>query len=254
MTDMTRRPGDHTPDTPHTPAPDARGETAPAAGHAPAPTGGGTAHGTGASAGDPRLADADRATDAGRVAAQGTDAYGTKTSGDTTDDTGLHGSRTQGTTTGTHHTAIHGTGTHGGDATPDATGGAHGTAADHVTTTGTPGHGRGQGTDHDGGRAGGATGAHLFPHDASDKLGERLRHAVAGFVDGPRASVEEADQVLEEITARFTEVVTERRRSLRRSWQTAESGGDKSVSAADTEQLRLALKDYRELAERLLHV
>ncbi|MGW3986486.1 hypothetical protein [Streptomyces sp. NPDC004830] len=267
MTDMTRRPGDHTPhtpDAPHTPAPDARGETATPAGHAPADIGGGTAHGTGTPAGDPRLADADRATEAGRVAAQGTDPHGTATSGNATHDTGLHGTATPGNAThdtGLHDTKILGTGTRGGDAAP---GGTHGTDADHATTTGTHphgthadgvhGHGTGHGSGRDAGRAGGATDAHLFPHDASDKLGERLRHAVAGFVDGPRASVEEADQVLEEITARFTEVVTERRRTLRRSWQTAESGGDKSVSAADTEQLRLALKDYRELAERLLHV
>ncbi|MEG8275671.1 hypothetical protein [Streptomyces sp. AHA2] len=214
MTDTTRRSGDHTPDTP-----DTRGGTVPAAGHATAGhTGSGAAHGTDAHAGDPRLADADRATDAVRVAAQGSDAHGTRTPRAAAQDTGTHSAGIQGT-------------------------GAHGTGADHATTkTGTTGHGH---ADDD---------AHLFPHDASDKLGERLRHAVAGFVDGPRASVEEADQVLEEIAARFTEAVTERRRSLRRSWQTAESGRDTSASAADTEQLRLALKDYRELAERLLHV
>ncbi|MFC9682965.1 hypothetical protein [Streptomyces sp. NPDC056948] len=103
------------------------------------------------------------------------------------------------------------------------------------------------------GRSAGA-GAHLFPHDESDKLGLRLQHAVAGFVDGPRASVEEADHVLEEVAARFTEAVAQRRRTLRHSWQSVESGEGKPVSSADTEQLRLALKDYRELAERLLHV
>ncbi|AXE85552.1 hypothetical protein [Streptomyces sp. Go-475] len=96
--------------------------------------------------------------------------------------------------------------------------------------------------------------AHLLPHDESDKLGSQLQHAVAGFVDGPRAAVEEADHVLEEIAARFTEAVTQRRRTLRHSWQSVEGGEGKPVSSADTEQLRLALKDYRELAERLLHV
>jgi hypothetical protein len=33
-----------------------------------------------------------------------------------------------------------------------------------------------------------------------------------------------------------------------------EGGAGKPVSSGDTEQLRLAMKDYRELAERLLHV
>ncbi|MER7400956.1 hypothetical protein ABT373_00370 [Streptomyces sp. NPDC000070] len=99
-----------------------------------------------------------------------------------------------------------------------------------------------------------AHGTHLLPHDESDKLASQLHHAVAEFVDAPRAAVEEADHVLEEIAARFTEAVTQRRRTLRHSWQSVEGGAGKSVSSGDTEQLRLALKDYRELAERLLHV
>jgi hypothetical protein len=52
--------------------------------------------------------------------------------------------------------------------------------------------------------------------------------------------------------------VTERRRALRQSWQTdGADGGDGAAAgatAADTERLRLALRDYRELAERLLRV
>ncbi|MGW8060799.1 hypothetical protein ACVV2G_00625 [Streptomyces ziwulingensis] len=95
-------------------------------------------------------------------------------------------------------------------------------------------------------------GGALLPHDELDKFGQRLQHAVAGFVDAPRASVEEADRVLEEITARFTEAVTHRRRTLRTSWHDA--GGDDHATSTDTEQLRLALRDYRELADRLMHV
>lgn len=83
----------------------------------------------------------------------------------------------------------------------------------------------------------------LLPQDECDKLDLRLRQAVSGFVDGPRDSVEEADHVVEEIAGRFTEALTRRRRTLRMSWQDGE----------DTEQLRLALRDYRNLAERLLH-
>jgi len=87
------------------------------------------------------------------------------------------------------------------------------------------------------------TSGRLLPHDECDKLELRLRHAVSGFVDGPRDSVEEADHVVEEIAGQFTEALTRRRRTLRMSWQDGE----------DTEQLRLALRDYRNLAERLLH-
>jgi len=88
----------------------------------------------------------------------------------------------------------------------------------------------------------------LLPHDECDKLELRLRQAVSGFVDGPRDSVAEADQVVEEIAGRFTEAVTRRRRTLRMSWQE----GDRKETQPDTEQLRLALRDYRELAELLL--
>ncbi|MEU5592474.1 hypothetical protein [Streptomyces sp. NPDC020298] len=91
----------------------------------------------------------------------------------------------------------------------------------------------------------------LVPHEETDKLGLRLQQAVSGFVDEPRGAVEEADRVMEEIAARFTEAVTQRRRTLRGSWQSTDG---KHGSTADTEQLRLALRDYRELAERLLHL
>ncbi|MGP4048035.1 hypothetical protein [Streptomyces sp. 2A115] len=94
----------------------------------------------------------------------------------------------------------------------------------------------------------GGPGGRLMSRDEGDKWTLRLQHAVAGFVDGPRESVEEADQVLQEVTERFSDAVTQRRRTLRTSWQTA--GDDK----ADTEQLRLVLRDYRELAERMLRM
>ncbi|MFE0799084.1 hypothetical protein [Streptomyces sp. NPDC058812] len=97
-----------------------------------------------------------------------------------------------------------------------------------------------------------ARGGALLPHEECDKLGQRLQHAVADFVDAPRASVEEADRVLEEITARFTDAVTHRRRTLRTSWQ--DTGGDDRATSTDTEQLRLALRDYRELADRLMRL
>ncbi|GAB2750482.1 hypothetical protein [Streptomyces bullii] len=100
----------------------------------------------------------------------------------------------------------------------------------------------------------GSTGAQLLPHEECDQLAARLQHAVAEFVDRPRDAVEEADHALEEIASRFTDAVTQRRRTLRRSWQSADAGGGKPTTSTDTEQLRLALRDYRELAERLLRV
>ncbi|MFC3345856.1 hypothetical protein ACFOOM_00075 [Streptomyces echinoruber] len=74
---------------------------------------------------------------------------------------------------------------------------------------------------------------------------------MTGFVDGPREAVQEADHVLEELASRFTEALAHRRRTLRTAWQSADEGGP--ATSTDTEQLRLALRDYRELAQRLLH-
>jgi hypothetical protein len=138
-----------------------------------------------------------------------------------------------GTHTGGADTGIGGSGVH--------TGGTDTGIGDHGSRTG--------GTD----GGGAATGTRLLPHDECDKLETRLRHAVAGFVDGPRDAVQEADQVLEDIAGRFAEAVTRRRRTLRMSWQDGKSGGADEAARTDTEQLRLALRDYRELAERLLH-
>jgi hypothetical protein len=97
----------------------------------------------------------------------------------------------------------------------------------------------------------GAQRGRLLPHDECDKLQLQLQHAVAGFVDEPRNAVEEADHVMEELASRVTDALTHRRRTLRTSWQ---DGEDKHGNAGDTEQLRLALRDYRELADRLLHL
>ncbi|MFE8986951.1 hypothetical protein ACFYMI_03880 [Streptomyces collinus] len=210
MTDMTRPPGDHTPD-----APDARGESALGTGRRPAAPGTDrheTARGPETDRGAARGIETDRGaphgTDADRAAAHGTDVPAAdRRDPDRRDPDRL------------------------GAETPR---GDHGTGPDKVGSA--------------------KNRAHLLAHEESDKLGSQLQHAVAGFVDGPRAAVEEADHVLEEIAARFTEAVTQRRRTLRHSWQSVEGGEGRSVSSADTEQLRLALKDYRELAERLLHV
>ncbi|KUO14186.1 hypothetical protein [Streptomyces sp. DSM 15324] len=97
----------------------------------------------------------------------------------------------------------------------------------------------------------GATTA-LLPQEECDELASRMRHAVVGFVDGPRDAVAEADHVLEELAERVTDAVNRRRRTLRGSWQPADR--ESEATAPDTEQLRLALRDYRELSERLLHV
>ncbi|MCX4914472.1 hypothetical protein [Streptomyces sp. NBC_00687] len=131
------------------------------------------------------------------------------------------------------------------------TAGALPTSGSVDSGTRTDGKAHGQGSAKDSAKDSAKHGERLLPGDEYDKFSERMRHAVGGFVDGPEASVEEADHVLGELASRFTEAVSQRRRSLRTSWQ---SGGEGKASASDTEKLRLALQDYREMTERLLHI
>ncbi|MEU2059059.1 hypothetical protein [Streptomyces sp. NPDC013455] len=94
-------------------------------------------------------------------------------------------------------------------------------------------------------------GAPLLAQEETERWEERIRRVTADFVDEPRQAVEQADRALEEIAARFGEAVTRRRRTLRMSWEGGEESGPGATT--DTEQLRLALRDYRDLAGRLLH-
>ncbi|GAA2732712.1 hypothetical protein [Streptomyces nogalater] len=94
-------------------------------------------------------------------------------------------------------------------------------------------------------------GSPLLAREEVQEWERRMREAVGGFVEQPKGAVERADRTLEEIAARFSEAVKRRRRTLRMSWEGTEERGPGAET--DTEQLRLALRDYRELAERLLH-
>lgn len=124
-------------------------------------------------------------------------------------------------------------------------GGRAGSATDDALTGGTGVHHE---TRH--GHGGEPHAAHtpLLAHGDTEKFSAQLHHAVGGFVDAPRAAVEEADHVLEEVADLFADALNRRRRDLRAAWQ-AGDGND-----GDTERLRVALRDYREFAERLLHV
>ncbi|HWM37004.1 MAG TPA: hypothetical protein VNS49_07790 [Streptomyces sp.] len=97
--------------------------------------------------------------------------------------------------------------------------------------------------------ANGAGAAPLLALDERDRLTARLHHAVSGFVDGPRGAVEEADDVFEEAARHLTEALAQRRVALRESWESRRPG---DAHAADTEELRLALRQYKEATERLL--
>jgi hypothetical protein len=73
----------------------------------------------------------------------------------------------------------------------------------------------------------------------ADELRRRWHDIQASFVDDPRDSVEKADNLVEEAVSSLTT----RKQELMERWKTNDQG--------DTEQLRLALRDYRSLLERL---
>ncbi|MFF4504889.1 hypothetical protein [Streptomyces sp. NPDC001401] len=91
------------------------------------------------------------------------------------------------------------------------------------------------------------SGPDLVPQGDRDKFTLRLQQALNTFVDSPRQAVEEADTVFDDVATEFTDSLTERRRVLRASWQDQDTD-------AQTEELRLALRQYREITERLLHM
>ena len=89
--------------------------------------------------------------------------------------------------------------------------------------------------------------AHDTAHDMTDDLfgwdaGEvrrRWHEVQVAFVDDPRESVERADEMVEEVVS----ALSSRRQDLADGW--------KNLGQDDTERLRLALRDYRSLLERL---
>jgi hypothetical protein len=67
-----------------------------------------------------------------------------------------------------------------------------------------------------------------------------------GFVDQPRAAVEQADALVGEMLKRLTDGVGAERGKLESQWSRGQE--------ASTEDLRIALKRYRSFFERLLSI
>ncbi|NUW39605.1 hypothetical protein [Nonomuraea rhodomycinica] len=83
----------------------------------------------------------------------------------------------------------------------------------------------------------------LFDRDPAE-VQARWRELQAGFVDDPGEAVRRADGLVGEVVEALTSALTSRTGELRQRW----SGSDDH----DTEQLRLALREYRTVLERLL--
>jgi hypothetical protein len=84
----------------------------------------------------------------------------------------------------------------------------------------------------------------LFPNEELAGYRTRWESIQTGFVDQPRAAVEQADALVSQVVTRLTEVFTRERSTLEGQW----TEGD-NVS---TEDLRIALTRYRAFFHRLL--
>jgi hypothetical protein len=84
----------------------------------------------------------------------------------------------------------------------------------------------------------------LFEETEAGKFRTQWLNIQSKFVDNPRESVREADELVANVLKSVTMSFHERRTSLEKQWN---GGGN-----ASTEDLRLALKRYRSFFERLL--
>jgi len=84
----------------------------------------------------------------------------------------------------------------------------------------------------------------LFAEDELSVLRLRWDEVQAGFVDDPRECVQKADGLVSDVVDRLTTGFSEARSRLEEQWARGEEGS--------TEDLRLALKRYREFFQRLL--
>ena len=86
----------------------------------------------------------------------------------------------------------------------------------------------------------------LDPQTAESLRG-RWNDVQAGFVDEPKESVNGADQLVGEVLDEVSRVFREQRAELEKTWS-----GDDGDSEKGTEELRQALRRYREFFDRLL--
>ncbi|MER6250428.1 hypothetical protein ABT224_03385 [Streptomyces sp. NPDC001584] len=87
----------------------------------------------------------------------------------------------------------------------------------------------------------------LLAQSDRDRLTLHLQHALGTFVQRPREAVDEADTAFADATTRVTAALVERRRVI------GSTHRDRGTEA-ETEDLRLALRQYRDITLRLLRM
>jgi len=87
----------------------------------------------------------------------------------------------------------------------------------------------------------------LLGPDERGELSQRLNHALNTFAHNPREALGEAETAFDEAAAHVMSALTERRAALPEGWhdRDPETQGD---------ELRQALREYREITQRLLRM
>ena len=88
--------------------------------------------------------------------------------------------------------------------------------------------------------------APLFPDTERENFQSRWHEIQANFVDEPRRAVEEANQLVDSVIRRLTEVFANERGRMEQGWSK-----DQDIS---TEDFRQSLRRYRSFFDRLLSV
>lgn len=88
-------------------------------------------------------------------------------------------------------------------------------------------------------------GENLVAHDTVVDLRSRWEVIQQGFVDDPRSAVKDADNLVGDVLKKLSATFEEQRRNLERQWSDGEP---------DTEELRSALRRYRDFFNRLLTI
>ena len=89
-------------------------------------------------------------------------------------------------------------------------------------------------------------GQDLFQNDELQGFRSRWEEVQTSFVDEPRDSVQQADQLVSDLVQRLTKGFSDTRSGLEEHWNKGEE--------ASTEDLRVALTRYRAFFNRLLKV
>jgi hypothetical protein len=98
-------------------------------------------------------------------------------------------------------------------------------------------------------KVGAGDGDPLSPLLSPEETGEfrsRWSSIQTGFVDEPRKTVEQADELVAEIMQRLAQSFSDQRSNLEKQWERSDE--------VSTEELRLALRRYRSFFDRLLAI